>query len=151
MHDYRRILALVDFNDAGSAVARRALKLARLGQAELAFLHLIAPDASLDGGYPPASRQANKQGFEQAALRRLAFLGATLGADEAALLARYGQPACSFADCMAEWRPDLVVAGVDPGYLSGRHDLLTLGQSGAGSGRLARWLHALTLGGLIKV
>lgn len=83
-------------------------------------------------------------------MRRLALLGAYLEAGKATLLARYGQPARSFADCMAEWHPDLVVAGIDPGYLSGRHDLLTLGQSGAGGGRIGRWLHALTLVGLVR-
>ena len=134
MHDYRRILALVDFSETGTAVARRALNLARLGQCELAFLHLIAPDPSLDGGYPPPSRSEYRQGFEQAGLRRLAFLAANLDAGEAHLLARYGQPGEAFADGIAEWRPDLVVAGDNRGYLGGRHDLLTLGRSGGENG-----------------
>lgn len=60
MHDYRRVLALVDFSDAGSTVARRALNLARLEGAELAFLHLINPDPSLDGGYPPPPPARNR-------------------------------------------------------------------------------------------
>ena len=137
---YRRILALVDFSDTGPAVARRALNLARLEGAELAFLHLIDPDPSLDGGYPPPTLKEQAQGFEQAALRRLTFLRANLGADSAKLLARYGQPAHSFADCVADWRPDLVVAGDDPGYLGGHHDLLTLGRKHGHSGGLKQLL-----------
>lgn len=128
MHDYRRILALVDFSEAGTKVAQRALKLARLGQTELAFLHLIEPDPCADGGYPAPSRGDCEQGYQQAALRRLAFLKATMAADDVQLLARYGQPAHDFAACVADWRPDLVVAGDDPGYLGGRHDLLILGR-----------------------
>jgi nucleotide-binding universal stress UspA family protein len=142
MHDYRRILALVAFSETGTAVARRALSVARLGRAELAFLHLITPDPSLDGGYPPPSRRECEQGFEQAALRRLVFLAASLGAGEARLLARYGQPRATFSDSIADWRPDLVVAGDDPGFLDGRHDLLTLGRSRE-EGTLKRYLRQL--------
>lgn len=142
MHDYRRILALVDFSEAGTAVARRALNLARLGGTELAFMHLIEPDPGLDGGYPPPSHRQCEQGFEQAALRRLAFLAANLGAGEAELLARYGRPGEAFASGIAAWRPDLVVAGDDPGFLGGRHDLLTLGRS-ASIGRMQRFMRQL--------
>jgi nucleotide-binding universal stress UspA family protein len=140
MHDYRRILAIVDFTDSGRAVARRALGLARLGQAELLFLHMIEPTAELDGGYPPPSRKACKQSYEAEALRRLDFLAANLGAGEAELLARFGQPRRSYADCIAAWQPDLVVADSDPGFLGGRHDLLTLGRSHTSGGRLLRLL-----------
>ena len=139
MHDYHRILAVVDFSESGLAAARRALNLARLGRAKLAFLHLIEPDAGLDGGYPPPGRQEARQAFEQAGLRRLAFLAANLAVEEAELLARFGHPGEGFALSIAEWRPDLVVAGDDPGYLGGRHDLLILGLATRG-GRMMRLL-----------
>ena len=90
----------------------------------------------------PPTRKEQEQGFEQAALRRLRFLSANLGADRAELLARFGQPAQSFATCIADWQPDLVVAGDDPGYLGGRHDLLTLGRKHDNTGglkQLLRW------------
>ncbi len=146
MRDYRRILAVVDFNESGRAVARRAFSLARLGGAELALLHLIEPDASLDGGYPPPSRAEIKNSHETEALRRLTFLAANLDAGEAKLLARHGQPRQAFVDCIAEWKPDLVVAGGNPGYLGGRHDLLTLGQANSGvGGRLLRLLQAFIM------
>ncbi len=138
MPEYLRILALVDFDDA--RVARRALNLARAMGAELAFLHLIPPDPGLDGGYPPPSRAELATGFEAAALRRLAFLSGSLNAEDTTLLSRYGPPEQAFSDCLADWRPDLVVADADPGYLGGRHDLLLLGQAASGRGWLRRLL-----------
>jgi nucleotide-binding universal stress UspA family protein len=145
MHDYRRILALIDLSKEGAAVARRALHLARLGGAELVFLHLVEHDPVLDGGYPPPGRDVERSAYEQAALRRLKFLADGLDAKEAVLQARFGQAAQGFADCIADWQPDLVVVAQDPGYLSGRHDLLTLGRASAGGGRLVRLLRDLLL------
>lgn len=140
MHNYRRILALVDFSTDGATVARRALRLARMERAELAFLHLIPPDTALDGGYPAPGPNALAEGYEKAALRRLTFLRATLEADGVHLLARYGHPAGGFADCISQWRPDLVVAADNPGYLGGRHDLLTLGRKRRPTGGIRQWL-----------
>lgn len=139
MHEYRRILAVVDFDDHAAPVVQRAMKLARLERAELILLHLIEPDAALDGGYPVPSRKATGQALEAAALRRLAFLAAHLRADEARLISRCGSAAESFSSCIHEWQPDLVVAETDPGFLAGQHDLLTLGRSRRG-GKLQRWL-----------
>jgi nucleotide-binding universal stress UspA family protein len=140
MHEYNRILALVDFDD--TRVARRAINLARAMGAELSFLHLIPPDPSLDGGYPPPSRAELARGFETAAQRRLAFLSSSLDAENTTLLCRYGPPEQAFAECLADWRPDLVVADADPGYLGGRHDLLLLGQA-SGGGWLKRLLNQI--------
>jgi len=147
MRDYRHILALVDPDDRHhDGVIHRALNLARLGGAQLALLHLIEPDPSLDGGYPPPSHEAARQGFEAGGMRRLAFLAARLEAGEATLLARYGDPASEFAACAGELAPDLVIAAHDPGYLGGRHDLLLLGTATAkirGRGRVPTWLASL--------
>jgi nucleotide-binding universal stress UspA family protein len=143
MRDYRRILAVVDFNEPGRTVARRALSLARMGEAELLLLHLIPLDTSLDGGYPPPSRKASQQSYEAEGLRRLKFFAASLDADKVVLQARYDQPRSAFADCIAAWQPDLVVADHDPGFLGGRHDLLTLGRAPRGGGRLLRLLQHL--------
>jgi nucleotide-binding universal stress UspA family protein len=143
MRDYRRILAVVDCNETGRAVARRALSLAQMGEAELLLLHLIPPDTSLDGGYPPPSRKASQQSYETEGLRRLKFFAASLDAGEAILQVRYGQPRSAFADCIAVWQPDLVVADNDPGYLGGCHDLLTLGRAPSAGGRLLRLLQHL--------
>lgn len=147
MREYRRILALVDLDDAQhEAVARRALNLARLGRAELVLLHLIEPDPSLDGGYPAPSRQATRQGFEAGGIRRLAFLAARLGAGEADLRVRYGEPAREFEACARECMPDLVIAARDTGFIAGRHDLLLLGA--ANTGRRSRGIGMAWLGTL---
>ena len=138
MPEYRRILALVDSDD--TRVARRAHNLARAMGAELAFLYLIPSDPALDGGYPPPSRAELARGFEAAAQRRLAFLSSSLNAEDTTLLSRYGPPEQAFADCLASWLPDLVVADADPGYLGRRHDLLLLGQASSSGGWLKRLL-----------
>jgi nucleotide-binding universal stress UspA family protein len=143
MHDYRRILALIDLSEQGTAVARRALQLSRQEGAELAFLHLIEPDPTLDGGYPAPGREVERSAYEQASLRRLKRIADGMDAGEVALLAHFGQPAVGFAASIEQWRPDLVVVARDPGYLSGRHDLLTMGQANAGGGRLANLFRGL--------
>lgn len=143
--NYRRILALVAFDDTDTAVVRRAHGLARLEGAQLALLHLVPPETSLDGGYPPPSRRELAQGLEQAALRRMAFLKATLGVDAAELLACHGQPRQGFDACITQWQPDLVVAGDDPGYLAGHHDLLTLGRKDRRQGRFMKLVRGLAL------
>lgn len=139
MHEYRRILAVVDFNDHATTVVQRAMKLARLERAELILLHLIEPDAALDGSYPLPSRKATAQALEAAALRRLTFLATQLRADAVQLISRCGSPVQNFSSCISEWRPDLVVAESDPGFFAGQHDLLTLGRARRG-GKLQRWL-----------
>lgn len=127
MRDYQRILAIVDLDDSDSIVLQRAQSLARLGRAHLALLHLVAPDPNPDGGYPTPSRAEFRRAFEEAALRRLRFLVSQQELNEVDLHARYGDPAREFIDSLDELKPDLVIAAADPGYLSGRHDLLTLG------------------------
>jgi nucleotide-binding universal stress UspA family protein len=128
MPEYRRILAIEDFNDPTHAATRRAIGLARLGGADLALLHLLEPDVGLDGGYPAPSRQEVKRGYEGEALRRLKYLAATLGAADARLIAHYDLSHHGFAETVANWQPDLVVANHDSGHLDGRHDLLILGK-----------------------
>jgi nucleotide-binding universal stress UspA family protein len=141
MHDYRRVLAMVSLSRDGEKVAWRALRLARLLGAEAAWLHLVVADGQLDGGYPTPSRAGLAQGYEDAALLRLRHLAASMHAGEVALRARHGPAADCYREFIDDWRPDLVIAAHDPGYLAGRHDLLLLGSEGLGMGRLVRaWL-----------
>jgi CheY-like chemotaxis protein len=51
-------------------------------------------------------------------------------------LTRYDHPPSAFADVVSAWRPDLVVAGDDPGFPGGRHDLLTIGRRSEDRGLL---------------
>lgn len=146
MHEYRRILALVDFDPLGARVAHRAAALARLGNAELALLHWIEPDTQFDGGYPPPSPAEARRGYETAALRRMQFFAGGLDHANPELLAVYGPGRQTLLDRIEAWQPDLVVAGRDPGELGQRHDLLTLGQTRRGRGRLIRILRGLLPG-----
>lgn len=142
---YQRVLALLNFDGADEQIARKALLLARLNRAQLMFLHLIVPDATLDGGYPAASAKTDALALEAGALRRLDFMVSQLGAGEARIIARVGQARQEFKQLLRECQPDLVVSAQDLGFLAGPHDLLILGQSARLTGgrtlrRLVNWL-----------
>lgn len=142
---YQRVLALINFDSTDEKIACKALLLARMNQAQLVFLHLIEPDAALDGGYPVSSPQADAAALEAGALRRLDFLASRLGACEAECIARCGPARQGFQQQLSAWRPDLVVSAQDAGLLGGPHDVLILGhnrqtKSGGLIGRLASWL-----------
>lgn len=146
-HPYQRVLALIDFDGADEKIASKALLLARLNRAQLVFLHLIEPDAAMDGGYPVSSPKANAAALEAAARRRLDFLAAQLGAGEAECIARCAPAHQGFQQQLSAWRPDLVVSAQDPGFLDGPHDVLILGRGGKRKGggligRLLAWLNA---------
>jgi hypothetical protein len=147
MHEtlpYQRVLALINFDGSDEKIALKALMLARLNQAQLLFLHLIDPDAALDGGYPSASAKAEAAALEAGAMRRLDFLKTQLSAGEAECITRYGPTRQGLKHMLREWQPDLIVSGLDPGYLTGNQDLLILGQphrlSGGAFKRIANWL-----------
>ena len=142
---YRRILTLVDFGPQGERVAQRALLLARMSRAELAFLHLAEIEVALDGGYPAVSPKTNAVALEAAALRRLNFMATQLGAGEAECLAGCGPARQVFQQKIQQWQPDLVVASGDYPFLAGSFDVLVLGQgrkskAGGMLRRLAGWL-----------
>jgi nucleotide-binding universal stress UspA family protein len=147
MHEtlpYQRVLALINFDGNDEKIARKALMLARLNRAHLLFLHLIEPDAALDGGYPAASAKAEAAALEAGAMRRLDFLKAQLSAGETECIARFGPTRQGLKHLLREWQPDLIVSGLDPGYLTGNQDLLILGQphrlSGGAFKRISNWL-----------
>lgn len=130
MRTYQRVLALIDFDALECQAAEKALLLARLNKAELDFLHLVEPDAALDGGYPNGNPRATAHSLETASLRRLEFLAARLGATEARCHARHGPLRQGFLRHVREWQPDLVVTGGHHGYLAtGSHDVLILSAS----------------------
>ncbi|MHB1351901.1 MAG: universal stress protein [Thiobacillus sp.] len=125
---YRRVLALIGFDANDALVARKAATLAHLNHAELDFLHLIAPDALLDGGYAGGSPRATAREFEQAALRRLRFLAAQCGAGEAQCHAVYGPRRQGFAHHLEARDAELVVTAEPVFCPAGAYDLLVLGR-----------------------
>ncbi len=145
---YRRVLALIGLDGTeDEKIARKALLLTRLNRAQLLFLHLIEPDAALDGGYPAASAKNDAAALEAGAARRLDFLAAQLGAGEAECVALHGPARQTFRQALKKWQPDLVVSAQDFDFLSGAHDVLILGhngppQGGKAIGRFLNWLGA---------
>ena len=142
---YRRVLALIRFDGTDERIARKVLLLARLNRAQMVFLHLVEPEAVLDGGYPAASAKSDAAALKAGALRRLDFLAARLGAGEAECVALHGPAQQMFKRALNEWRPDLVVSAQDSAFLSGAHDVLILGhncrpQDGRLIGRILNWL-----------
>ncbi len=139
---YRRILAWIDLDQGGEAVARRALHLARMTRAQLVLFHAIPPEHSVGDGYPVPNRASVKQSFESAALARLKQIANWLGAAEAECHAIYGtSPAQAFASYAEQWAPDLVVTPADhTRHVSeGRWDVLALrGSPRSRRGQLAR-------------
>ena len=142
---YRRVLALIRLDGTDENIARKALLLARLNRAELLFLHLIEPDAALDGGYPVSSAKADAAALETGASLRLDFLAAQLGAGEAECIARCAPAQQGFKQQLRKWQPDLVVSAQELPFLSGPHDVLILGHNkqphgGKLIGRFLSWL-----------
>ncbi|AAZ98561.1 hypothetical protein Tbd_2608 [Thiobacillus denitrificans ATCC 25259] len=132
---YRRVLALIGFDADDALVARKAAAFANLNGAELDFLHLIAPDAVLDGGYAGGSPAATASALEQAALRRLQFLAAQCGAGEARCHAVHGPRRQRFTDHLAAREAGLVVT-TEPAFCpDGAYDLLVLGRKKSRRGR----------------
>lgn len=135
LHPYRRILALVRFDARDAIVVEKALLLARLNRAQLDLLHLIEPDGALDGGYSRHSSAEAARTLEAAALRRLEFLAASLGAGEACCHTRYGPHRQGFTRHIRRLPPDLVVTGEEPAGVDGPHDVLVLSAGRRHGGR----------------
>lgn len=144
-HPYRRLLALINFDGSDEKIARKALLLARMNRAQLTFLHLIEPDAALDGGYPAASAKAHAEALESGALRRLDFMVAQFGAGEAECVARCGPTRQTLNQILQGWQPDLLIAATELSVQTGFCDVLILAQDTRAKGgklisRLTGWL-----------
>ncbi len=136
-HPYRRVLALVEFDAFDAAVVGRAHLLAQSSGAVLEVLHLIEPDSQFDGGYPGGGMRD----YEAAALRRLRFLVASLGAEGAVCHAGYGPRRQTLARHLAQSTPDLIVTGEAHVWLEADCDTLILSSRVVSRG--GRFLSAL--------
>ncbi len=141
LHPYRRILALVRLDASDDVIVGKALLLARLNRAHLDLLHVVELDGALDGGYPRGSQRATVRALEAAALRRLEFLAASMGASEACCHARYGQRRQVLERLIRQTPPDLVVTGEASACVDGAYDTLVLSAGRRHGGRgLSAWL-----------
>ncbi len=128
---YRRVAALVRFDAFDARVVGKALLIARQNGAALDVLHLIEPDGLLDGGSPVGEARA----YEQAAERRLAFLAASLGVEEASCHAFFGPCRERLNRYVESAGPDLIVTGEPNRCLPGYCDTLILSPGRASRGR----------------
>jgi universal stress protein A len=141
---YRHILALAALDAFDRPVLARAALLARLSGAQLSVLHVVEPDAALDGGYPAGSAASRAAAMEQAARRRLEFLAAQAGVSQAVCHAVQGQQRQVLQRELQVLRPDLVVMGRPDACPPGAFDTLILAATQRRGGRLlsslGRWL-----------
>jgi nucleotide-binding universal stress UspA family protein len=146
LRPYRRILALIRLDASDAHIVNKALLLARMNRAELDILHLVEPDGALDGGYPGASAQATAAALEAAALRRLEFLVAGLGAGEARCHALYGPFRQTLQRHVEASPPDLVVTGSAAHCPAGAYDQLILASPSPARGgrRVLEFLGAMS-------
>jgi nucleotide-binding universal stress UspA family protein len=139
---YEHVLALIEFDVLDRSVVERASSLARLCGAALSLLHVIEPDAALDGGYAAASATARADALAQAARRRLEYVAVCAGADAARCHAAQGPRQQILRRELALWRPDLVVMGQPGPCPAGEYDILTLAVAQRRGGRLLPALRA---------
>lgn len=110
---YRRILAAIDLDGRGEAVARQAWAMAEPDVACFALAHIIDYGRGLDSDHVPFLTPAEVEEKLAAIVRdRLAGLARRLGADDAQLLVGFGDPAEGLRRLVLGWQPDVVVAGI---------------------------------------
>lgn len=110
---YRRVLAVIDLDRRGEAVARQAWALAEPQAACFALAHIVNYGPRVDDDHATFLTPAEIEGKLAGIVReRLAALSRHLGASEAALLVGFGDRAEGLHRLVLGWRPDVVVAGV---------------------------------------
>ncbi len=110
---YRRVLAAIDLDRRGEAVARQAWAMAEPNAACFALAHIVDYGRGLDSDHIPFLTPAEVEDKLAVIVRaRLSALAARLGADDADILVGFGDPAESLRRLVLGWQPDVVVAGL---------------------------------------
>lgn len=110
---YRRVLAAIDLDRRGEAVAREAWAMAGPDAACFALAHVVDYGRGLDSDHVPFLTPAEVEEKLAAIVRdRLSTLARRLGAEDAVLLIEFGDQAAGLRRLVLGWQPDVVVAGV---------------------------------------
>lgn len=110
---YRRVLAAIELDQRGEAVARQAWVMAERQAACFALAHVVDYGRGLDGEHAPFLTPAEVEEKLTAIVReRMEVLARRLGAVDAAILVGFGDKAQGLAKLALGWQPDLVVAGI---------------------------------------
>jgi universal stress protein A len=116
----KRILVPVDFSDASRNAVKYALRVGALTKAELVFVHIIVPDASLglDKLPPICSDELKENAGEN--LRALVRAARDSGNEGATSICRVGLPAHEIVEAAKETDVDLIVIATH-GYTAWKH------------------------------
>ncbi|WP_394844204.1 universal stress protein [Pendulispora brunnea] len=112
MSTFQRILMATDLDEASEAAAHRAISLARHLKAELAFVHVFAPPATIYSAYPDFTAVLPVEELKTAAQRALdAWLTRIEAPSQAKRLLHPGEPAPTILDAAEAYVADLIVVG----------------------------------------
>lgn len=112
MKPYRRVMAAIDVDEHGEAIAREGWEIARLHGAAFALAHVVNYGHGLDiDHFPfltPGEVEAMLGGIVS---RHLGAIARRLGADSPAVLIAFGKADRELPGLVLSWQPDLVVVG----------------------------------------
>ncbi len=128
MSAYKKIMLAVDLTEESNEVAKRALELVRIYNAELHIVHVIEPLSLAYGGDVPMDLSSVQEQLQDQAKSHLREFGQRLGVTEDNQHLIFGRPESEIQRTADEHEADLIVVGSH-----GRHGLaLLLGSTANG-------------------
>jgi nucleotide-binding universal stress UspA family protein len=113
MTSYRRVLAAIELDQRGEAVARQGWALAEPQAARFALAHIVDYGRGFDSDHAPFLTPAEVEEKLTAIVgERLAALARRLGVPDAAILVGFGDKPAGLSKLALSWQPDLVIAGI---------------------------------------
>ncbi|WP_394833734.1 universal stress protein [Pendulispora rubella] len=112
MSTFQRILMATDLDEPSEAAAHTAASLARSLRAELAFVHIFAPPATIYSAYPDFTSLLPVEEVQTAAARALeAWLTRIEAPSQAKRLLHPGEPAQTILEVAESFSANLIVVG----------------------------------------
>lgn len=128
MYAYKKIMLAVDLTEESNEVAKRAMELVRIYNAELHIVHVIEPLSLAYGGDVPMDLSSVQEQLQDQAKSHLREFGQRLGIAEDNQHLIFGRPESEIQRTADEHEADLIVVGSH-----GRHGLaLLLGSTANG-------------------